>query len=288
MSATAALTTAPNLYSRILSKFPSDNLMFCFAYGSGVFKQVSNYGKKNMIDFIFAVEDAEKWHQSNMQMNPSHYSALSYFGTHVISKVQTNISSRVYFNSMIPIKSENVVVKYGVITHDDLVADLLDWNNLYIAGRLHKPVQIVKPASSSELLAALQLNLQSAVHAALLLLPEHFTEAQFYKTVTSLSYTGDFRMTFGEDKNKVHNIVYGQLDKFRKLYEPIIKPMVDYLDIPVTTSEKLYDDGEKNCSQDPRFTHFFIDFLCSLCIALIFFYFIFYIFFYLFLFFGMF
>lgn len=252
MSSSSALSTVSSLYGRVLSKFPSEHLTFCFAYGSGVFKQINNEGKKNMIDFIFAVKDAEKWHNLNLQMNPSHYSALSYFGSHIISKVQTNLASKVYFNSMIPIRSENVVVKYGVIAHDDLVADLLDWNNLYVAGRLHKPVEIVKSASSSDLLAALQLNLQSAVHAALLILPEHFTEAQFYKTVTSLSYMGDFRMTFGEDKNKVHNIVYGQMDKFRKLYEPIVKPMVDYLDIPASGKEKLYDDGEKNCSQDTR------------------------------------
>ncbi|KAI9918045.1 hypothetical protein PsorP6_012866 [Peronosclerospora sorghi] len=37
--------------------------------------------------------------------------------------------------------------------------------------------------------------------------------------IAGISYSGDFRMTFGENPKKVRNIVDGNLDAFRKLYE---------------------------------------------------------------------
>ena len=40
------------------------------------------------------------------------------------------------------------------------------------------------------LVTALSVNLRSAMHASLLLLPDGFTEEMLYTTATALSYTG--------------------------------------------------------------------------------------------------
>lgn len=228
-------------YAKILSKFPQ-NFSFCFAYGSGVKQQLTKgQPSSNMIDMIFCVDDPFHWHETNLNINKSHYSGLKYFGPNLIAKFQENSGAKVYFNTLVPLDS-NTLIKYGVISTNDLITDLLEWSDLYIAGRLHKPVEIVKEPASAELQTALQLNLQSAVHAALLILPEAFTEYDFYYTISNLSYGGDFRMTFGENKNKVRNIVTPQLLAFRNLYRPIVKNLNDFVHLP----------GMKTPDVDPR------------------------------------
>lgn len=228
------------LYYRILSKFPQ-NFTFSFAYGSAVRPQIGNQNKHNMIDFIFCVENSHRWHGANIEQNPSHYSALRYLGKGFVARFQENWGAKVYFNTLVEIKDENVVIKYGVVSQKDLITDLLDWNDLYLAGRLHKPVEIIKQTNSSQLHNALQSNLRSAVHTALLVLPESFSEYDFYFAISNLSYAGDFRMTFGENKNKVKNIVQPQLLRFRELYRPILQQFHTYVDFPT---------GDAQCHQD--------------------------------------
>lgn len=224
------LTIVPPLYKRIIAKFPQD-FTFCFAYGSGVKKQLQDKEKQNMIDLIFAVKDPISWHESNLSMNSSHYSGLKYFGHEFIARFQRNFGAKIYFNTLVPV--DEYLIKYGVVATDDLITDLLEWSDLYLAGRLHKPVEIVQKPLNNEIETALQLNLQSAVHAALLILPESFTEYQFYHAISNLSYLGDFRMIFGENKHKVDNIVKAQMLGFRNLYKPFLLHLPDYVEFPM-------------------------------------------------------
>lgn len=271
----SSIMIAP-LYSRILSRFPQ-NFSFCFAYGSGVKKQLNDTkkstGTQNMIDLIYCVDNPHRWHKANIQINPSHYSSLKYLGHSFIVRFQEKFGAKVYFNTLVDI--EGVTIKYGVISKKDLITDLLDWCDIYLAGRLHKPVEIIKSASNVELQTALQLNIKSAVHAALLMLPESFSEYEFYHTVSNISYGGDFRMTFGENKNKVENIVKPQLIGFRNLYLPVVKTMKEYVDFPIVTAtntgiiipndKNLLLDADpqtpKNVNDKKSNTHYFIN--CS-------------------------
>lgn len=216
---------------KILREFPR-NMKFCFAYGSAAYKQLNNE-KNNMLDLIFVVRNPNKWHAENLMKNPKHYAQpLRFLGHKAITNLQEKSGAKVYYNTLVRTASGHMV-KYGVISEVSLVEDLLDWNDLYLAGRLHKPVKVlVEPDETSQLRTALVQNLHSAVHAALLLLPQHFTEIDFYKTIANLSYAGDFRMTFGENKEKVSNIVMPQLNQFKEVYAPILKHFDQYVDVP--------------------------------------------------------
>uniref|UniRef100_A0A4W5QMY5 Phosphatidate cytidylyltransferase, mitochondrial n=1 Tax=Hucho hucho TaxID=62062 RepID=A0A4W5QMY5_9TELE len=142
-----ALQNTSVLYRRILSQFPQD-ISLAFAYGSGVFKQNgTSQGQmgKNMLDFVFAVDDPVTWHTMNLMQNRKHYSVLKFLGPRKISRIQDEHGAGVYYNTLVPVDGR--IIKYGVISTDSLIDDLLHWKTMYIAGRLHKPV-CVNPCKS--------------------------------------------------------------------------------------------------------------------------------------------
>lgn len=112
-------------------------------------------------------------------------------------------------------------IKYGVISVDNLCADLLTWNSLYAAGRMHKPLRIIKDDARVRLTQ--QVNLTSAVRTALLTLPETFEEAELFQRIAGLSYAGDPRMMLPfENRSKVANIVNAQTSQFKELYHRLV------------------------------------------------------------------
>src|SRR5690606_3302891 len=119
-----------------------------------------------------------------------HYSGLRRLGSAAVAHVQDRYGAGVYFNPYVDING--VRVKYGVVNISTLTADLASWETLYLAGRLHKPVRILRDDPGVRL--ANQRNLLSALRVALLLLPETFTEHELYAAIAALSYTGDPRM----------------------------------------------------------------------------------------------
>lgn len=224
---------------QILWKFRAP-IRYAFAYGSGVFAQTATagsdsdpghpsppsairnvqQGKGKMIDFIFGVSHTQHWHSLNLQEHRDHYSALGSLGSYAVSEVQDKWGAGVYFNPFVTVNG--TLIKYGVVNIDTLCRDLSQWDTMYLAGRLHKPVKILR--DHPRVRVANQVNLLSALRVALLLLPEEFTEHQLYATIAGLSYMGDPRMTVSaEDPNKVKNIVTGQMDYFRRLYAPLIE-----------------------------------------------------------------
>jgi translocator assembly and maintenance protein 41 len=139
-------------------------------------------------------------------------------------------------------------MKYGVIEKRDIIRDLTDWESLYIAGRMQKPTLAIT-TMTDELIEAQQKNLNAAAAAALLLSPlysptideDQYKNIQsltcmalswpvFFQTITSISYSGDFRMRMGgEDPQKIQKLVQGpgQLSRFYNLYHPSITKMIE-------------------------------------------------------------
>lgn len=235
-----------DFFKRALERFPpgstnSKSWPLAFAYGSGVFEQEGNTSPNNMTDFILVVEDSEKWHQENLVRNPKDYSRLlSILGSKAISKLQDDFPAKCYFNTLVPF--EDGQIKYGVINRNNLIADLLDWESLYIAGRLQKPVRIIEKMDSvedSELAMALRMNLKNALHTALLLLPAKFSEKQLYKKLVGLSYQGDFRMRIAEDQQKVNKITNGSFNELRALYMKQLAKMSEFIYIHEAEADQM-------------------------------------------------
>lgn len=236
-------------------------IRYAFAYGSGVFSQSAGaaathsphpnppaavtkwqQGGGKVIDFIFGVSFSQHWHSINLQQHRNHYSALGLLGSYPVARIQDGIGAGVYFNPFINVNG--TMIKYGVVNLDNICKDLTDWDTLYIAGRLQKPVKILRDNPRVRL--SNQINLMSAVRTALLMLPEHFTEREFYERIAGISYMGDPRMTYGaENLRKVSNIVTNQLPNFRQVYVPLINtlPNVQFND-PSTPTEAGWEREE--------------------------------------------
>lgn len=258
---------------QILWKFRAP-IRYAFAYGSGVFPQsgtssVSSTilhphpspaistvqkGTGKMIDFIFGVSYTQHWHSLNLQQHRDHYSAAGYLRSYAVSRIQDSWGAGVYFNPYITVNG--TLIKYGVVNLDTLCRDLSEWDTLYLAGRLQKPVKILRDDPRVRL--ANQVNLISAVRTALLLLPSKFSEQQLYRTIAGISYMGDPRMSLGaENQNKVNNIVKYQLLNFRRLYAPLLEnlPNVNFDDARCSSPDWI-DDPSTNANlaqdMDPR------------------------------------
>jgi mitochondrial translocator assembly and maintenance protein 41 len=247
---------------QILWKFRAP-IRYAFAYGSGVFPQGGSsgssaplhpsppaaiskvqHGGQKMIDFIFGVSYSQHWHSLNLQEHRDHYSAVGSLGSYAVSRIQESFGAGCYFNPYITVNG--TLIKYGVVNLDTLCRDLSEWNTLYLAGRLQKPVKILRDNPSVRL--ANQVNLISAVRTALLLLPPSFTEQDLYSTIAGISYTGDPRMTIGgDDPRKVMNIVKYQLPNFRRLYAPLIDnlPNISFND-SVCSNRSWFEDPTIN------------------------------------------
>lgn len=195
---------------------------FCCAYGSSLLP--NNRDKTSMVDYIIGVADPEEWHAENLERNRNHYSRwMAGLGPKIITCVADRVGVGVHFNPFVEWREK--MIKYGVVRMHDLAQDILTWDRFYLSGRLQKPVHVL--IDNWDIRKVNIVNLKAATCAALLLLPPVFTEEDLYVKICSLSYMGDLRMLFAEDKDKVKKIVQGKFKEFQAMYKPLL---VEYAD----------------------------------------------------------
>lgn len=209
--------TAYERFAPVLSSLPPVD--FGIAYGSGVMEQAERSGPPPLIDFIVSAPDLTAFHAENLKRNPDHYPLFARaLGPKFVAWANDAWGAGLWYVTMVNV--QGFEIKYGVVASDTLVRDLQQWRTLYTAGRLQKPVLVLR--ETPEIASALSANLRYALSYALLLLPERFSEFELWEKITSISYSGDPRMNIpgGENPRKIQNIVRGKnvLEGFRSLY----------------------------------------------------------------------
>lgn len=185
-----------------------------YGYGSGVFKQTNTERTKPLTDVIFIVPDIREWHKENMQMNSSDYSMIGRI--HLSRKNIAKLKGKNYITYFSEIKDGEYTFKYGVIEIEDFKRGLNTWDNIFTAGRFHKPVMEIK--SRDDIREAIEYNRKCALMIACLFSDECTTKKSIYQNLCGLSYLGDARMTIAENPHKVKNIVNGSFDKLSEIY----------------------------------------------------------------------
>lgn len=194
-----------------------------YGYGSGVINQIGSGAKIGQIDLIVVVSDTEKFHIKNLEINPDYYtrSTKRFFLKH---KLLHNFGADICYIPYIKYKENKF--KIGIISRADLINDLTNWKNLYMAGRFQKPM--VEFKSDKNIKNAIESNHKSALLISLILQNSSYCSLyDLYHTLLSLSYMGDIRtgLTINniklfnfENPHKIDNIIAGSYKELNKIY----------------------------------------------------------------------
>ena len=189
-------------------------------YGSYFFPQ----GEKVIAgkpDYIFVVEDAGKWHEENRIKNKDHYT--------VQEKCFKPNERGGYFLPFVYHNTSNGI-KYGVISKAEIIKDLTQWGDIYIAGRLQKPNADLRDLEEDhEMKEALVSNQEKAFFLAAWRLLYGKQELKkntrnLLRSIVDLSYKGDIRMILPiESSDKVDNITDSYKEDLFRMYQEYIE-----------------------------------------------------------------
>ena len=177
-------------------------------YGSGVNPQKGQQNRTPQIDLIVIVEDLRKWHKDNIKNNKKDYSFLSRLFFKYAPSKWLKSGGKICYMTYISFKESKY--KIGTIEYQDFIEDLTTWETFYIAGRMQKPILIVK--ADKEIEKDIAYNRVAGMETTKLLVnKKEIPLKDFYIALSSLSYIGDTRMKLAENPDKVKNIVEGSI-----------------------------------------------------------------------------
>lgn len=228
--------TTPRVAERVrelLSALP--RVEHALAYGSVVLKDASVSRSERALDVLALVEDPLTWHAANMAQNPSHYAPqMRAIGARGVVGVSRGLGCGTHYNARLTDASGRGY-KYGIASVEDVVRDLVRWEHMFVAGRMQKPHETV--VESEALREARERNVRNAASAALLVLPETFTEFEFHRAVVRLSYDGDIRFSFAaEDEKKIERIARSNGDAMRDMYADALREIGTGGDLEASTT----------------------------------------------------
>merc|ERR1711973_108861 len=227
--------TEMSLVRELIKRFPLNQVRSGFGYGSSVFPQKGNDGKDRQIDMILICDSLEDFHSANLLQNKEDYAPFMR-NKKVESLVDwNNRAAGLFFNAFV--QTEFGELKYGVVSTENAIKDLRNWDHLYLSGRLHKPVKFVSPKikdgqfdlseslPGEELGKSINENLISALRLSTLMQIKNGEKTNIdtvIKTICSLSYLGDIRTKGFEDTKKVDKIFEGSYNNLQHLYRPVL------------------------------------------------------------------
>lgn len=228
-------------------RFPP--VLYACGYGSGVFKQATTaIAQGTMIDTILVVQSAHEWHAENRIRNPSDYAFLArnILSPTLIESIQRDIGGSMWFNTLIECetdRSDRMLMKYGVISVEDLIEDCTKWTKLYCAGRLQKPVLELDLAVTNQdyhpkIKHAIETNRINALRAALAMTKPGETNIplqRLFEEIVGLSYGGDIRVGLAESPTKIQDIARGSFQELKDMYVTSFFTSQYYKDVDETS-----------------------------------------------------
>ncbi len=207
-----------------------------YGYGSANFKQAGYTGKeKSEIDLKFVVDDLTNWSKENVSQNEKQFTRETRSFFKKATKEQIEGKYGLYF--LISIPFEEYKFKLMVVSKESFIRSNLTYDQFLVAGRTQKLMETY--ISTEELDQSIDENRTNAAKIGLLLNDNEVEVKDYITSICGLSYAGDIRMKFGENPNKVKNLVNGSFEEYKEIYIPKVLQFTEIENDKIKITEEI-------------------------------------------------